>query len=142
MKEVWLSSEELVGICADLLLLMQADRLEELGRLRTRMLREAGGKFEVAGPWAAITADRLAKAASKLVGGEVEWWRDSAFAALGRPSRVDVCIRAIRVLADEERAEQERDLGQHPDRDAKPDRRQQAGQASPRVTIGRKRGKR
>lgn len=142
-KKIWLSDDEAVEVCADLLLLMQADRLDELGRLRLRRLREAGGKFEAASPWVAVEADRIAKTASKLVGGAAEWWLDSAFAALGRPSRLDVCIAAIRDLAEQVRAEQAPDLRQHPDRDAEADRRQQAGRAAPpRVTLGRKRGKR
>jgi sugar (pentulose or hexulose) kinase len=120
---------------------MQANRLDELSRRRLAMLREAGGTFKAASPWVAVYADRIAKTASKLVGGEPEEWLECAFAALGRPSRFDVCIAAIREVADEVEAEQESDHRQHPDRDAEPDRRQQAGRAA-RVTIGRKRGKR
>jgi hypothetical protein len=142
MKTIWLSDTEAVEVCADLLLLIQAGRLDELGRLRLRRLREAGGKFTAASPWVAVEADRIAKAASKMVGGAADWWLDSAFAALGRPSRLDVSITAIRELAEQVRAERQPDRRQHPGHDAEPDRRQQAGRAAPRVTLGRKRGKR
>jgi hypothetical protein len=142
MKTIGLSDTEAVEVCADLLLLIQADRLDELGKLRMCRLREAVGWVRTASPWAAVEADRIARTASKLVGGEPEWWLDFAFAALGRPSRVDVCIAAIRDLAEQVQLEQAPDLRQHPDRDAPPDRRQQAGRAAPRVTLGRKRGKR
>ena len=142
MKTIWLSDTEAVEVCADLLCIMQADRLDELSRRRLAMLREAGGTFKAASPWVAVEADRIAKTASKLVGGSAEWWLDSAFAALGRPSRLDVCIAAIREVAEQVRDEQEPDPRQQPDRDAEPDRRQQADRASPRVTIGRKRGRR
>lgn len=142
MKTVWIRTDEAVEVCADLLLIIEADRLDELSRRRLAMLREAGGTFKAASPWVAVEADRIAKTASKLVGGSAEWWLDSAFAALGRPSRVDVGIAAIREVAELLRAEQEPDQRQQPDRDAEPDRRQQADRAAPRVTIGRKRGRR
>jgi hypothetical protein len=142
MKTIWLRADEAVDVCADLLCIIEADRLDELGKRRLAMLREAGGNFTAASPWVAVEADRIAKAASKLVGGEPGWWLESALAALGRPSRVDVCIAAIREVAELLRAEQEPDQRQQPARDAEPDRRQQAGRAAPRVTIGRKRGPR
>lgn len=142
MKTIWLSDSEAVEVCADLLRIMQADRLDELSRRRLAMLRQAGGTFKAASPWVAVEADRIAKTASKLVGGEPHEWLDSAFAALGRPSRLDVCIAAVREVADEVEAEQQADPRQQPDRDAEPDRRQQAGRDAPRVTIGRKRGRR
>lgn len=142
MKTIWLSDDEAVAVCADLLCIMQADRLDELARRRLAMLREAGGTFKAASPWVTVYADRIAKTASKLVGGEPEWWLDCALAALGRPSPLDVSISAIREVAERVRDEQEPDLRQQPDRDAEPDRRQQAGRAAPRVTLGRKRGRR
>ena len=142
MKTIGLSDTEAVEVCADLLLLIQADRLDELGKLRMCRLREAVGWVRTASPWAAVEADRIARTASKLVGGEPEWWLDFAFAALGRPSRLDVSIAAIRELAEQERADQATYSQQSPERAIEPDRRQQAGRAAPRVTLGRKRGKR
>lgn len=136
------SDHERTAIATDLLEVIAAGRLDQLAALRLRILRENAGATMPASPWVSVEADRIAKTAAKLIGGQPEEWLDAAFAALGRLSREALCIEVVREVAEQVRAEREPDPRQSPERDPEPDRRQQAAWAAPRVTLGRKRGKR
>jgi hypothetical protein len=100
-----LSVEEQRQVCEDLLFIIQAKRLDELAAVRLRMLRESRGRYSPSAPWVQLEIDRIAKTASRLVCGSAEEWLDAAAAALDRPSQVDTCIRAIRHVAEQVRAD-------------------------------------
>ena len=100
-----LSVEEQKQVCEDLLLIIQADRLDELAVIRLRMLRESNDRYSPSSPWVQLETDRIARTASRFVCGSSDDWLDAAAAALNRPSRIDVCIRAIRHVAEQARAD-------------------------------------
>jgi hypothetical protein len=117
MKPTCISVEEAKEVCEDLLVIMQACRLDEFAAFRLARLREAGSGFRSASPWVQVETDRIASKAARLVCGCADEWRDAAAAALNRPSRVDVCIEAVRDFARTVRAEVE---AEQPRRNALP----------------------
>jgi hypothetical protein len=126
MNYVRLTPEQQQAVCEDLLAIEEAGLLPRLATVRQRLLRE----YRSASPWEQVAIDRLTKQASSLIGGTRGYWRDAAAAALGIPSRSDVCIEAVwRVAEDIERWREPQ--------------REEPQQAAPRhrVTLGsRKRG--
>ncbi len=99
-----LSAGERKQVCEDLLQIIQADRLDELAATRTQMLRDARNCYSPTFLEVQLEADRIAKIASRLVCGPAEEWLDAAASALQRPSDVDVCVEAIRQVAEEVRS--------------------------------------
>ena len=95
-----LSAEEQKQVCEDLLAIIQADRMDELSAIRLRMLRESSDRYSPSSPWVQLETDRIAKTASRLVCGSADEWLDAAAAAINRPRRIDVCIEAIRQVAE------------------------------------------
>lgn len=129
MNYVRLSSDEQRAVCADLLAIEKAGYLSRLSTVRRQLLRE----HRAASPWELVAIDHLAKQASSLIGGTPGYWREAAAAALGIPSRADVCIKAVCRVANDVRWQEE------------PERRDEPRQAAPRarLTIGsRNRGAR
>jgi len=126
MNYVNLTPEQRQAVCEDLLAIERAGYLSRLAVVRQQMLRE----HRVASPWEQVAIDHLTNQASSLIGGSRGYWREAAAAALGIPSRSDVCVEAVcRVAEDLER-------WQEPPRE-------QPRQAAPRyrATLGsRKRG--
>ena len=97
MNSPRLSREEQRAVCEDLLAIERAGRLSEVWALRQRLLR--GHRSPSAWEW--LDVDLLAGEASRLVGGSPGYWREAAMAALGIPSRVDLCIEAVCQVADD-----------------------------------------
>ena len=95
MNNVRLSPEQQQEVCEDLLCIAQARRLEELVLLRRQMLSECRPPSAL--QW--VDADFIARQASTLIGGTPGYWRDAAAAALGRSSRVESSIEAVRQVA-------------------------------------------
>lgn len=129
MNYVRLSSDEQRAVCADLLAIEKAGYLSRLSTVRRQLLDE----HRAASPWELVAIDHLAKQASSLIGGTPGYWREAAAAALGIPSRADVCTEAVCRVADDIRWQEE------------PERRDEPRQAArrARLTIGsRKRGAR
>jgi hypothetical protein len=126
MNYVRLTPEQQRAVCEDLLAIEEAGLLPRLAVVRLRMLRE----HRSASPWEQVAIDGLAIQASSLIGGSRGYWREAAAAALGIPSRSDVCIEAVcQVAEDVERW--------------KEPHREESRQAAPRhrATLGgRKRG--
>lgn len=102
-----ISAEEQRQVCEDLLDIILANRLDELAAVRVRMLRESSDHYSPTSPWVRLEQDRIAKTASRLVCGSADEWLDAAAAALNRPSRVDVCIEAVRQVAERVRLDRE-----------------------------------
>lgn len=98
-----LSSAERRQVCEDLLLILQADQLEELAAVRLQMLRESRDRHTPGYLSVQLEADRIAKVASRFVYGPAEEWLDAAAAVLNRPSEVNVCVEAIRQFAEQVR---------------------------------------
>lgn len=97
-----LSSEQQRAVCEDLLAIERAGRLSEVWALRRQMLRE----HRPASPWEQVAADRLAREAVNICGGNLAHWREAAAAALGFPPRAAVGIEAVcRVAQDVGRQE-------------------------------------
>jgi hypothetical protein len=102
MNYVRLSREQLRAVCEDLLTIERAGRLSEVWAVRRQMLRE----YRPASPWEQVAADRLAREALEICGGNLAHWREAAQAALGFPPRAAVGIEAVcRVAQDVERQE-------------------------------------
>lgn len=124
-----LSSAERRQVCEDLLLILQADQLEELAALRLRMLRESRDRNTPGFLSVRLGADRIAKVASRFVHGPADEWLDAA-AALERPSEVDVCIEAIRQFAEQIR------LGWEPPQpETQPEQRQKQPQEQEQLSV-------
>lgn len=97
MNYVRLTPEQQRAVCEDLLAIEQAGRLSDVWTLRRKMLRE----YRPASPWEQVAADRLAREASNICGGNLAQWREAAAAALGFPSRAAAGIEAVwRVAGD------------------------------------------
>lgn len=99
MKYVRLTREQQRAICEDLLAIERAGRLSDVWALQRQMLREHPSPS----PWEWVDADSLAGEASLLIGGTPHFWLEAAVAALGIPSRVDVCIEAVCRVAEDVR---------------------------------------
>jgi len=97
MNYVRLTPEQQREVCEDLLAIEQAGLLPRLAAVRRQMLREHQG----ASVSEYLEIDHLTKQASSLIGGSRRYWEDAAAAALGIPSRSDVCVEAVREVADE-----------------------------------------
>lgn len=109
MNYLRLTPEQQQAVCEDLLAIEDAGMLSRLAAVRRQMLREHQG----ASAWEHVAIDRLTKQASSLIGGSRGYWREAAAAALGIPSVADVCIEAVREVAEavrwqEPQAEQQR----------------------------------
>ncbi len=102
MNYVWLSHEQRREICEDLLCIIAAGRWHELVSLRRRMVREHCPPTA----WQQLDADRLARDAAVIIGGNRGYWREAAASALGIQSRSDVSIEAVCTLADDVRQEE------------------------------------
>jgi hypothetical protein len=99
MNYVNLTPEQRQAVCEDLLTIEAAGCWEAMVSLRLRLLRE----HRPPTVWQQIDEDRLANAASRLIGGTPNYWRSAAAAALGIRSRSDVCIEAVCHVADDVR---------------------------------------
>lgn len=97
MNSPRLSREEQRAVCEDLLAIERAGRLPAVWSLKHRLLRE----HRSPSPWEWVEIDLLAGEASRLVGGSPGYWQEAAMAALGIPSRVDLCIEAVCQVADD-----------------------------------------
>ncbi len=111
MNYVRLTREQQRAICEDLLAIERAGRLPDVWAVRRRMIRD----FHPASPWEQVAADRLAREASNICGGNLAQWREAAAAALGLPSRAAVGIEAVCQVADDLR-------WQEPEREPEPAR--------------------
>lgn len=113
MNYVRLSPEEQRAVCEDLLDIEKAGMLSRLWAVRRQMLREHRG----ASPWEQVAADRLAREASNICGGNLAQWREAAAAALGFPPRAAVGIEAVCRVADDLRMQEPtRQVEQEPQR--------------------------
>lgn len=131
------SHEQRRELCKDLHTIEQAGMLERLTVVRLTMIRERRRP----GAWDLVAIDSVTKRASKLVGGEREWWEDAAAAAIGFPSEAEIVAEAIREVAADARGERADD---EPEPTA-PQQQQQDERPASRVTVGsgpRKRGQR
>jgi hypothetical protein len=109
MNFLRLTPEQRQAVCEDLLAIERAGRLPDVWAVRRCMLRD----FRPASPWEQVAADRLAREASNICGGNLAQWRDAAAAALGLPSRAAVGIEAVCQVADDLR-------WQEPEREPEP----------------------
>ncbi len=101
MTYLRLSREQQRALCEDLLAIERAGRLSDVWAVRRQMLRE----HCTPSPWEWLDADLIAGEASRLIGGSPGYWQEAAVAALGMPSRVDLCIEAVCQVADDVRRE-------------------------------------
>jgi hypothetical protein len=102
MNCMQLSREQQREVCKDLLAIERAGRLPEVWTVRRQMLRE----HRPASSWDQVAADRLAREAVNICGGNLAHWREAAAAALGFPPRAAVGIEAVcRVAQDVGRQE-------------------------------------
>jgi hypothetical protein len=99
MNYVNLTPEQRQAVCEDLLTIEEEGLLPRLVAVRRQMLRDHLG----ADAWEQVAIDRLTKQASSLIGGTRGYWREAAAAALGIPSRSEVCIKAVCRVADDVR---------------------------------------
>lgn len=147
-----LSRQEMVEAAEDLRSIIEAGLLPVFEAQRLQRLRENPNAPRWAPPEVRVEADRLARLASKCIGGSPRQWEDAALAALGCRGSEEVSIDVLRDLAErarderEEREEQERRPEQSSRR-----RREPAAPASKKgncsirstiVTRNRKRGSR
>lgn len=102
MSRERLSPEQRRQVCEDLLLINQAGRVSRLRSLRKRLLSQ----HPAVDVWLLIAADRLAKQASQLIGGNRADWQDAAEWALGVPTTVDLSIEAVCTVADDVRLQE------------------------------------
>jgi hypothetical protein len=129
-----LTTEQRVEVCEDIIALFNGRRLGELAALRARWLRE----HREPTPWQYVDADHIARKASSLLGGSPAGWQEAALAALGVSSRLDVCLGAVREMADDVRADMEPDERHYP----KPECPAPQQRTAPSVTVGHRHGKR
>lgn len=99
MNYVRLSPDEQRVVCEDLLAIEEAGLLPRLAALRQRLLRE----HRPASHGEQVAIDHLSKQAASLIGGSRGYWREAAAAALGVSSRVDVCVEAVCMVAEDVR---------------------------------------
>ena len=105
-----LSIEQQQRILEDLCCIITAQRREQLVLLRSQRLRE----HRPPSPWEQVDVDHLAREAATLVGGEPSEWREAVEAYLGIPSKSDVCIEAVREMAEVTRAEEQQRQEERP----------------------------
>ena len=112
-----LSRQEMVDAAEDLRSIIEAGLLPVFEAQRLQRLRENPNAPRWAPPEVRVEADRLARLASKCIGGSPRQWEDAALAALGCRGSEEVSVDLLRELA--ERALDERE--ERDERESRPE---------------------
>lgn len=135
---------ERVEIVADLLIIIDAHRLDELWKRLHQWFREHHHGLRRGGPYGDLDSEGIAGHLSKLTGSKHGPWKDAALEWLGFPDRESVAVELIREMADairDEQSEWERRNGVTIPRPTEPAPPRPNGPAPIHVTVGqRKRG--